>query len=75
VNRRRGRRHRQRCCHCHELGCHGILMNTAVAAAKNPILMPKPCAKPSAGTQGIFGGPYAQRLYANASSPEAGLIE
>ena len=30
-----------------ELGCDGVLMNTAIAAARDPVLMARPCARPS----------------------------
>jgi thiazole synthase len=59
-----------------ELGCHGILMNTAVAGAKNPILMAEAMREAvSAGRKAYLAGRMPKRLYANASSPEAGLIE
>jgi thiazole synthase len=59
-----------------ELGCHGILMNTAVAGAKNPILMAEAMREAvSAGRKAFLAGRMPKRLYANASSPEAGLIE
>jgi len=59
-----------------ELGCHGILMNTAVAGAKNPILMAEAMREAvSAGRKAFLAGRMPKRLYAHASSPEAGLIE
>jgi len=59
-----------------ELGCHGILMNTAVAGAKHPILMAEAMREAvSAGRKAFLAGRMPKRLYANASSPEAGLIE
>jgi len=59
-----------------ELGCQGILMNTAVAGAKNPVLMAEAMREAvSAGRKAFLAGRMPKRLYANASSPEAGLIE
>jgi len=59
-----------------ELGCHGILMNTAVAGAKLPVLMAEAMREAvSAGRKAFLAGRMPKRLYANASSPEAGLIE
>jgi thiazole synthase len=59
-----------------ELGCHGILMNTAVAGAKNPVLMAEAMREAvSAGRKAFLAGRMPKRLYANASSPEAGMIE
>jgi thiazole synthase len=59
-----------------ELGCHGVLLNTAIAQAKDPVLMA--CAMReavSAGRHAFRAGRMPKRLYANASSPESGLIE
>ncbi len=59
-----------------ELGCHGVLLNTAIAQAKNPVLMAKAMRGAiSAGRQAYLAGRMPRRLYANASSPESGLIE
>jgi thiazole synthase len=59
-----------------ELGCQGVLMNTAVAHAKNPVLMAEAMrAAVDAGRKAYLAGRMPKRLYANASSPEAGLIE
>jgi thiazole synthase len=59
-----------------ELGCHGILMNTAVAGAKQPVLMAEAMREAvSAGRKAYLAGRMPKRLYANASSPEVGLIE
>jgi thiazole synthase len=59
-----------------ELGCQGVLMNTAIAQAKNPILMAEAMrAAVDAGRKAYLAGRMPKRLYANASSPEAGLIE
>lgn len=59
-----------------ELGCHGVLMNTAIAQAKRPVLMAEAMREAvSAGRKAYLAGRMPRRLYANASSPEAGLIE
>jgi len=59
-----------------ELGCDGVLMNTAIAHATDPVLMA--CAMRGAviaGRQARLAGRMARTRYANASSPSAGLIE
>ena len=59
-----------------ELGCHGVLMNTAIAGARSPILMAEAMREAvSAGRKAFLAGRMPKKLYANASSPEAGLIE
>ena len=59
-----------------ELGCHGILLNTAIAHAKLPVLMAEAMRDGViAGRKAYLAGRMPKRLYANASSPEAGLIE
>jgi thiazole synthase len=59
-----------------ELGCHGVLMNTAIAGAKSPVLMALAMREAvSAGRKAFLAGRMQKRLYANASSPESGLIE
>jgi thiazole synthase len=59
-----------------ELGCHGVLMNTAIAHAKNPVLMAEAMREAvSAGRKAFLAGRMPRRRYANASSPTAGLIE
>jgi thiazole synthase len=58
-----------------ELGCEGVLMNTAVALAKDPIAMAKAMKLGiEAGRLAYLAGRMPRRLYASASSPEAGLI-
>ncbi len=58
-----------------ELGCHGVLMNTAIAHAKNPVLMAEAMKEAlSAGRKAFLAGRMPRRLHANASSPESGLI-
>jgi len=59
-----------------ELGCHGVLMNTAIAHAKNPVLMAQAMQEAvTAGRRAYLAGRMPKQLYANASSPESGLIE
>ncbi len=59
-----------------ELGCHGVLLNTAIAHAKNPVLMASAMRSAAlAGRQAFLAGRMNRTKYANASSPTAGLIE
>jgi thiazole synthase len=59
-----------------ELGCHGVLMNTAIAHAQNPILMAGAMRDAvRAGRAAYLAGRMPKQLYANASSPTLGLIE
>ncbi len=58
-----------------ELGCDGVLMNTAIAEAKDPILMAAAMrAGVAAGRMAYRAGRMAKRRYADPSSPLAGLI-
>lgn len=58
-----------------ELGCDGVLMNTAIAHAKDPVLMAEAMREAvSAGRKAFAAGRMPRKLYAQASSPEAGLI-
>lgn len=58
-----------------ELGCDGVLMNTAIAEAKNPIVMAEAMKNAViAGRQAYVAGRMAKRLYADPSSPIGGLI-
>lgn len=58
-----------------ELGCHGVLMNTAIAQAKEPVLMAEAMREAvSAGRKAFLAGRMPKRLYASASSPETGVI-
>jgi thiazole synthase len=59
-----------------EMGVDGILMNTGVAAAQHPVLMAEAmsCAV-RAGRLAFLAGRMPKKLYANASSPVAGMIE
>src|SRR6476469_1474564 len=59
-----------------ELGCDGVLMNTAVAGAKEPLLMAEAMREAvSAGRKAFRAGRMPRKLYANASSPLENLIE
>jgi thiazole synthase len=59
-----------------ELGCDGVLMNTAIAHADHPVLMAEAMREGvSAGRKAFLAGRMPKKLYANASSPTAGLIE
>lgn len=58
-----------------ELGCDGVLMNTAIAAAKQPILMASAMKKAiEAGYEAYIAGRMPRKRYASASSPLDGLI-
>ena len=58
-----------------ELGCDGVLMNTAIAHAKDPILMAEAMRDAvSAGRRAFLAGRMPRRLHAAASSPESGII-
>ncbi len=59
-----------------ELGSAAVLMNTGIAAAKNPVMMAEAMREAvSAGRKAFLAGRMPRRSYANASSPEYGLIE
>jgi len=58
-----------------ELGCDGVLMNTAIAEAKHPVLMARAMkAAVEAGRLAYRAGRMGKRRYADPSSPLAGLI-
>ncbi|MGN7611291.1 sulfur carrier protein ThiS [Magnetococcales bacterium HHB-1] len=58
-----------------ELGCDGVLMNTAIADAKQPILMASAMKKAvEAGRESYLAGRMPKRLYASASSPLDGTF-
>ncbi len=58
-----------------ELGCDGVLMNTAIAEAKNPVLMASAMKKAiEAGREAFLAGRMPRRRHANASSPLDGLF-
>jgi len=59
-----------------ELGCDGVLMNTAIASAKDPVLMASAMKKGvEAGREAFLAGRMPKKLYsASPSSPTAGTI-
>jgi thiazole synthase len=59
-----------------ELGCDGVLMNTAIAAAQDPVLMASAMKKAvQAGREACLAGRMPKKLYAAApSSPTGGVI-
>jgi thiazole synthase len=59
-----------------ELGCHGVLMNTAIAGARDPVLMASAMKKGvEAGREAYLAGRMPKKLYsASPSSPTAGII-
>ena len=58
-----------------ELGCDGVLMNTAIAEAKDPIAMARAMKLAvEAGRTAYLAGRMGRRMYADPSSPLAGLI-
>ena len=59
-----------------ELGCDGVLMNTAIAAAKDPVLMARAMRKGvEAGREAFLAGRMPKKLYSAApSSPTEGTI-
>jgi thiazole synthase len=59
-----------------ELGCHGVLMNTAVAQARDPIMMARAMRLAvESGRLAFLAGRMPRRLHASASSPETGLLD
>ncbi|MEI9904300.1 MAG: thiazole synthase [Asticcacaulis sp.] len=58
-----------------ELGCDAVLMNTAIAGAQDPIRMARAMKHAViAGREAYLAGRMAKRMYADPSSPLAGLI-
>ncbi len=58
-----------------ELGCEGVLMNTAIAEAKQPIRMARAMRLAvEAGREAYLSGRMGKRMYADPSSPLSGLI-
>ena len=58
-----------------ELGCDGILMNTAIAAAKKPVLMASAMKKAvEAGREAFLAGRMPRKRFASASSPIDGTF-
>ncbi|MBI3604756.1 MAG: thiazole synthase [Nitrospirae bacterium] len=59
-----------------EMGCDAVLMNTAIASAKEPVLMAEAMNYAvKAGRLAFLSGRMPKRLYAQASSPIEGMIE
>jgi len=59
-----------------ELGCDAVLMNTAIAGAKDPILMASAMKLAvESGRSAFLAGRIPRKLYATASSPLTGLID
>ena len=58
-----------------EMGCDGVLMNTAIAGAKDPVLMASAMRKGvEAGREAFRAGRIPRKLFATASSPIAGVV-
>ncbi|HHH48702.1 MAG TPA: thiazole synthase [Gammaproteobacteria bacterium] len=58
-----------------ELGCDGVLMNTAIAGARNPVLMASAMKKAiEAGREAFLAGRIPRKRYASASSPVDGTF-
>jgi thiazole synthase len=59
-----------------ELGCDGVLMNTGIAGAKDPVAMARAMRlSVEAGRLAYLSGRIPKKLYATASSPVEGLVE
>jgi thiazole synthase len=59
-----------------ELGADGVLLNTGIALARDPVRMARAMRSAAvAGREAYLAGRIPKRLYANASSPSAGLVE
>jgi len=59
-----------------ELGCDAVLMNTAIAGAKDPVLMAEAMRQGvEAGRKAFLAGRIGKKLYATASSPLEHMIE
>jgi thiazole synthase len=58
-----------------ELGAHGVLLNTGIASAREPLRMAAAMRDACvAGRQAFLAGRIEKKLYAHASSPVEGLI-
>ncbi len=58
-----------------ELGCDGVLLNTGIAAAQNPLLMAQAMRDGCrAGRAAYLAGRIPKKLYATASSPDTGIV-
>jgi thiazole synthase len=59
-----------------ELGCDGVLMNTAIAGARHPVQMARAMRLGvEAGRLAYLAGRIPKRLYATASSPIEGVVQ
>lgn len=59
-----------------ELGCDGVLMNTAIAGARHPVLMASAMKKAvEAGREAFLAGRIPKKRFASASSPLEGVIQ
>jgi len=57
------------------MGCDAVLMNTAIAGAKDPVLMAEAMRLGvEAGRKAFLAGRMAKKLYATASSPLEGML-
>ena len=58
-----------------DLGCDGVLMNTAIAGAKDPVLMASAMKKAiEAGRESFLAGRIPRKRFASASSPVDGTF-
>jgi thiazole synthase len=58
-----------------ELGCEGVLLNTGIAGARDPVMMARAMKLAvEAGRLAYLAGRIPKKLYANASSPAEGVI-
>jgi thiazole synthase len=58
-----------------EMGCDGVLMNTAIAGARDPVLMAEAMRLGvEAGRKAFLAGRIPKKLYATASSPIEGIL-
>lgn len=58
-----------------ELGCDGVLLNTGIAGARDPLLMAQAMRDGvRAGRSAYLAGRIPRKLYATASSPETGIV-
>ena len=59
-----------------ELGCDGVLMNTAIALATDPVLMASSMRKGViSGREAFLAGRMPKKYHGSASSPKENLIE
>jgi thiazole synthase len=58
-----------------ELGCDGVLLNTGIAGARDPLMMAHAMRQATAaGRLAYLAGRIPRKLYATASSPETGVV-